>query len=166
MVTARSILALAIVWSIPASAGAQVRENPRLAVDVSAGYAAFLDESPIAHATAGGAVRWRLSPRFSVGPEITFMKGPGGDRDLFLTGKAVVDFMPRRRASPYFVADGGLMLHRDDFFHTGAFWAREGAVSFGAGARVRMTPRLSLAPEVRVGWEPHVRIGGVLTWNK
>jgi hypothetical protein len=94
------------------------------------------------------------------------MKGPGGDRDLFLTGKMIVDFMSRRRASPYFVADGGVMMHRDAFFHTGAFWSREGAVSAGLGTRIRLTRRLSLAPEVRIGWEPHLRAGGVLTWNK
>jgi hypothetical protein len=78
-VNTRSILALAVLCLIPSSGRAQVRENGRLAVDVSAGYAAFLDESPIAHATAGGALRWRLSPSFSVGPEVIFMKGPGGE---------------------------------------------------------------------------------------
>jgi hypothetical protein len=166
MVRPRSILAVAVLCLIPASAGAQVPDDRGLAVDASGGYAAFLDESLITHATAGAALRWRLSPRFSIGPEVVFMQGPGGDRDLFLTGKAIVDFMPRRRASPYFIADGGVMLHRDDFLHTGGLWSGEGAVSAGIGMRISVTRRLSLGPEVRIGWEPHLRVGGVLTWNK
>ena len=165
MVNPRNILT-AVVCLIPASAAAQISEPRPVALDVSGGYGAFVDESPVEHVTAGGAVRWRLSPKLSVGPEVVFMKGPGGDRDLFLTGKVVVDFAPRRRVSPYLVADGGLMLHRDAFFPHSAFWSREGAVSFGMGARVRVASRIWLAPEVRLGWEPHLRIGGVLTWNK
>ena len=50
-------------------------------------------------------MRWSLTPKVSVGPEVVFMRGPGDDRDVFLTGKVIVDFMPGRLVSPYFVAD-------------------------------------------------------------
>lgn len=152
---------LALV-ALPALAGAQ--NTFRRSVELSTGYAAFLDESPIEHFTVGGAWKWRATPRVSVGPEIVYMRGPGSDRDLFLTGKLVVDFMPARRASPYFVADGGLMLHHTEFFN-GPHWVREGAGSFGGGVRIGINDRMYVSPEVRIGWEPHIRVGALFGWR-
>ena len=72
--------------------------------------------------------------------------------------------MPGRLVSPYFVADGGAMLHG-----TGSPRAllgrTEGAVSAGGGARINVTPPLSIAPEFRIGWEPHLRVGVLVTWR-
>jgi hypothetical protein len=164
-VTARHLVAsIALILVIPSIAGAQ--DARRGTLDISGGYAGFTDEDIIGHVSIGGGWRWNLTPRFSVGPEVVFMKGPGGDRDVFITAKAVVDFMPQRRASPYFVADGGFMAHRDEFvFSTGPYWSKEGAVSFGGGVRIDVTPRLFVAPEVRIGWEPHVRVTAVVGWK-
>ena len=136
----------------------------RLAIDISGGYAAFVDEAPIDHLTLGGGMRWRLTPKVSVGPEFVFMRGPDDDRDIFLTGKVIVDFMPDRLVSPYFVADGGAMLHGDRFY-SGPYWSSEGALSAGGGVRINVSPRVSIAPELRIGWEPHVRIGALVTWR-
>ena len=163
----RSVISpiLAVLSLLASGAASYAQEAPsRLAVDLSGGYAAFVDESPIAHFTFGGGARWQLSPRVSIGPEVVFMKGPDDDRDIFLTGKVIVDFLPRRLVSPYFVADGGAMLHGGRF-SSGSYWAREGAVSAGAGARIDVTPRLSVAPEFRIGWEPHLRVGVRVTWR-
>ena len=146
------------------TAGYAQEAPSRLAVDVSGGYSAFVDETPVGHFTLGGGVRWRLTPKVSVGPEIVFMRGPGDDRDVFLTGKAIVDFMPDRPVSPYFVADAGAMLHGDRFL-SGSYWSREGAVSAGGGVRIDVSPRLSIAPEFRIGWEPHMRVGALVTWR-
>jgi hypothetical protein len=154
---------IAALLMVPPALRAQDRQGPIM--EVSGGHAAFLDESPIHHGTVGAAWLWNLSRRVSVGPEIVFMKGPGSDRDFFLTGKVVVDFMPSRIVSPYFVADGGVMLHRETFVRTGDFWAKEGAVSFGAGARIAVSPRFFFAPEFRLGWEPHFRVGAVVGWR-
>ena len=155
-------IVLALVGSGTAS---YAQETPsRLAVDVSGGHSAFADEIPVGHFTIGGGVRWSLTPRVSVGPEVVFMRGPGDDRDVFLTGKVIVDFMPARLVSPYFVADAGAMLHSDQF-PRGPYWSREGAVSAGGGARINVSPGLSIAPEFRIGWEPHIRIGVLVTWR-
>ena len=141
------------------------QETPsRLAVDVSGGHSAFADEIPVGHFTIGGGVRWSLTPKVSVGPEVVFMRGPGEDRDVFLTGKVIVDFMPGRLVSPYFVADAGAMLHGDQF-PRGPYWSSEGAVSAGGGVRINVTPHISISPEFRIGWEPHARLGAVLTWR-
>ena len=130
-------------------------------IEVSGGYAGFVDESVIPHATVGTALRWDLGRHVSVGPELVFMKADH-DIDLFLTGKLVVDFMRTGPISPYFVADGGLMLHRPDF---PLFWAKEGAFSVGGGARIAISPRLFVAPEMRIGWEPHIRITAIVGWR-
>jgi len=155
----------AIVWllAIPGLAAAQ--ELPGRVIEVSGGFAGFVDESIVKHGTLGTAVRWNLGRHLSVGPEIVYMNGGPGDQDLFLTGKLVVDFMPARAVSPYFVADGGLMVSRLTFVRAADFWYREGAVSFGGGARINLTPRMFVAPEVRIGWEPHIRFTATLGWR-
>lgn len=150
--------AVLILAAACAPAAAFAQDAPRASVDLSSGYAAFVDDSRIDHGWVGGAFRWRLSRRVSVGPELVYMIGPRGDRDVFVTGKVLVDFMPARRVSPYFVADGGVMFHRDEFL-SGAFWSREAAGSVGGGVRVDVTDRVFVAPEVRIGWEPHIRVG-------
>ena len=157
-----SLIVLAFLGS--GTAGYAQEASSRLAVDVSGGSAAFVDDIPIGHFTLGGGVRWQLTPKVSVGPEFVFMRGPDSDRDLFLTGKVIVDFMPGRLVSPYFVADGGAMLHGDRF-PRGPYWSSEGAVSAGGGLRINVSPRVSIAPEVRLGWEPHMRIGALVTWR-
>ena len=110
-VTSRYLSAFILVAVlIPAVADAQER---RPTLDLSGGYAGFVDEDTIEHGTVGAAWRWQVTPRFSIGPEVVYMHGPGGDRDIFITAKVLVDFMPEQKVSPYFVADGGMMFHRD-----------------------------------------------------
>ena len=133
-------------------------EPPRTSIEGTLGYAAFLDEDAIEHFVGGGAIRYRVSPRLSVGPEVIYMRGPARDRDLFVTGNLWFHFVePRldRRVTPYLVVGGGLMRHRSEFID---FVAYEGAVTGGIGARIAVTDRWYIAPEARLGWEPHARL--------
>ncbi|HEV3484015.1 MAG TPA: hypothetical protein VG106_01305 [Vicinamibacterales bacterium] len=130
-------------------------------VEATVGHAAFLDEDPIEHSIFGGSVRFALTPRLSVGPEIVYMIGPGHDRDMFVTGNLWFDLLGAdggspRRVTPYLIAGGGLMRHRDEFFAD--FTANEGAVTGGIGVRIAVTDRWYVAPEARLGWEPHSRL--------
>jgi len=68
----------------------QAQELPRPAVEAGAGWAGFVDESLIDHSTFGGAARIHLTPRVSVGPELTYMFGPRHDRDIYLHLRATV----------------------------------------------------------------------------
>jgi hypothetical protein len=156
------IVGALLLLALPATGSAQ--DTPRSAIEVSGGFAGFLDESVIRHGTLGTALRWDLGRRFSVGPEFVYMK-TGGDQDFFVTGKVVIDFLPNRQVSPYFVADGGVMLHRATNVRNPPFWSREGAVSFGGGARINLTPRFFVAPEIRIGWEPHIRVTTAFGWR-
>ena len=160
----RILSAILALLAMPGVAAAQ--ELSRRVVEVSGGFSGFVDETIIPHGTVGTAVRWDLGPHLSVGPEFVYMSGGADDQDMFLTGKVVVDFRRERAVSPYLVADGGLMLSRLTFVRSGDFWYREGAVSFGGGARVRVSRRVFVAPEVRIGWEPHIRVTAIVGWRK
>ena len=159
----RILSVILVLLAVPGVAAAQ--EFPGRVVEVSGGFAGFVDETIIPHGTLGAAVRWNLGRHFSVGPEIVYMNGGPEDQDLFLTGKVVIDFLRDRAVSPYFVADGGLMVSRLTFVRTSDFWYREGAVSFGGGARINVSPRVFVAPEVRLGWEPHIRFTAIVGWR-
>ena len=135
-------------------------------VEGAVGWAGFGDESVIHHALIGGAARVYLSRRFSVGPELAYMVGPGADRDLMLTGNVVFDVLAPtaagpRRVTPFLVAGGGLFRHSDRF-PRGTFSSAEGAITLGLGLRVRMTRRTFVAVDARLGWEPHLRVSATL----
>jgi hypothetical protein len=147
-----------LVVARPASAQSA---RPSPVVEISVARGAFLDETPILHGVVGGSARWYISRRVSLGPEVTYMAGPRSDRDLFVTGNLTVDLRPARpaaRFTPYLVAGAGLFRHSDTFSGQ-RYTSSEGAVTAGAGVRIAATPRLWIAPELRVGWEPHTRVG-------
>ncbi len=135
-----------------------------VAAEGLAGYAAFLDDAPIEHGVFGASTRVHLTPRFSIGPEMIYMRGPGEDRDLFLTANLTYEAVPLRDArrgtiGAFVVAGGGAMRHRDRFA-TSTFASWEGAVTGGAGVRVWATDSVYLLAEFRAGWEPHYRLNG------
>ena len=163
---------LAVLIAAPAAAQPASRTGPAAAIEAVGGYAGFIDDSLIGHSVFGAGGRLHLSPRVSVGPEIVYMRGPGSDRDLFLTGNLTVDLMARaagaRRGTvnPFLVIGGGLMRHSSRFAST-TFTSTEGAVTGGAGARAWLTDRVYALGEFRLGWEPHYRVtGGVgVVWD-
>jgi hypothetical protein len=165
-------LAFACFVLVPLAAAAQQPDvGPRAAAEVIAGYAGFADESMINHSVAGAAVRYQLSPRVSIGPELVYMAGPGADRDLFLMGTMWIHFRQRpagERAgsvSPFIVAGGGLMRHSNRF-GISSFSRVEGAFSGGAGARVWLGEAIHAVGEYRMGSDLHLRLtGGVgIAW--
>lgn len=140
--------------------------TPVTAVELTVGYAAFVDEGPINHGVFGGAARVHLTPRFSVGPEVVYMVGPGDDRDLFVTGNVTFDLLgPRagrvRRVTPFLVVGGGWSRFSNSFNGVSDS-ATEGAVTGGGGVRVWITERVYAASELRIGWEPHMRVTGTI----
>lgn len=150
----------ALLVLAPVSALAQSAARPSPVAELAAGYAGFVDESTIDHSVFAGALRFHLTPRISVGPEVQYMRGPGSDRDLIVTGNLTVDLLsPDRRATPFVVVGGGLFRHSDGF-GSGTFSSTEGALTVGAGARARVTDRVTVGGDFRIGWEPHYRIAG------
>jgi hypothetical protein len=152
------------------ASGAAAQPLPGPSVELHIGYAAFVDDSPVEHFVLGGSARIHLTPRLSVGPEVTYMRGPGDDRDLFLTGNLTFDFLPpraggpARRAVPYLVVGGGMMRHSNRF-GSEEFTSSEGAFTGGMGVRFNVADRLYVAPEVRLGWELHTRLSVAVGWR-
>ena len=166
--TKRSALTASITLMVVAAASAQspsTAAGPTGAAEFIAGYAGFVDDATIDHALVGGAARWYVTRRLSIGPEIVYLRGPESDRDLFVTGNLTYDLAGgngrRPRVIPFLVAGAGFMRHRDRFGGR-TFSSGEGAFTAGGGVRVRLTARTFGAGEARCGWELHCRLAGTV----
>ena len=140
--------------------------RPASVVELSGGWAGFGDEGVIHHGLFGAGARFYLSRRFSLGPELVYMVGPGQDRDLMLTGNLWVDLLAPtpakpRRTTPFLVVGGGWFRHSDGFAG-GTFSSSEGAFTAGVGIRGWVSERVSLGVDARLGWEPHLRVAGTV----
>lgn len=168
--TARTLVILALALA-PGAAAAQspaspAAQRPAPAADLALGWAGFADERVVHHTLAGAALRVYVSPRVSLGPEVQFMAGPGADRDLLVTGNVTVDLLAPaggrpRRLTPFLVAGAGLFRNSND---TGArsYSSTEGGVTMGLGVRGRVSDRVTVGADARLGWEMHVRVAGVI----
>jgi len=145
--------ALLIVLAFPALVSAQ---SPPLQVEGALGKAWFADDGAIEHTIGSGSVRWALTPRLSIGPELSYMVGPGHDRDLTLTGNVHYAFR-KSGIAPFIVGGAGFFSHSDVFI-SGRYSSTEGGFTAGGGVRFPVGGGWYVAPEARVGWEPHTRL--------
>lgn len=130
--------------------------------EVSAGYTAFLDDGILDHTGVGGALRVHLTPRISVGPEVSYQSGPGNDTDLMLLGVATFDIRRARigrpgRVEPYLLAGAGLLNHSGSYGSDASM-----AVTWGGGTRVWVSRRVYVGGDVRMGLAPHIRVLGTV----
>ena len=133
-------------------------------VELSAGHPGFVDDATIHNVAVGGSVRWHLSPRVSVGPELVYMRGPRSQRNVMATGNVTFDLLSphaERRWIPFIVAGAGLFRHSDRFGAQG-FSSNEGAFTVGAGVRAAITDCWFVGGEWRFGWELHSRLNGIV----
>jgi hypothetical protein len=154
-----------------AGTGVALGQEPRpLAVEGAVGWAGFVDDATQHHAVFGIGVRVPLGERLSVGPEVVGMIGPATDRDLFVLGSLWLDLGPSpvtARVVPFVVAGGGYMRHSDRFAN-GRYAHGEGSFTAGGGVRARLTDRIHVGGDVRLGWELHLRAVGFVgvTWPR
>ena len=127
------------------------------------GMTAWLDEIMDYSATMGGSYRRYVTPRVSVDAEVLYLIGAGTIRDLTVIPHIAYDFRPGRPVRPYVIAGAGLRHHweRFPFAQFPEFSFNEAIVSGGFGVKVFVTPRVFLAPEVRIGFEPIFRATGL-----
>jgi hypothetical protein len=152
-----------LLFLLPGPAAAQSTDLlPSPALELTGGYAGFVDDATIDHGVIGGALRVHVTPRISVGPEIQYMIGPGEDRDVIVTGNLTFDVLPPGGAvTPFLVAGGGL-FHHEDRFGDRTFASSEGAFTGGGGVRAWINDRVYVASELRLGWELHWRLTGTV----
>jgi hypothetical protein len=105
---------LAAALTCAVSANAQSIRPPS-SIEILAGHAGFADEATLEHfGIWRGGPDLRHTPN-QRRPEITYMRGPGDDRDWFFLGNFMYDFRSPRSGrpplvSPFVIAGGG-------FFH-------------------------------------------------
>ncbi len=143
------------VFALVTSAEHSAAQSAALAVEGAAGKAWFADDSAIEHTTMAVAARWAMTPRLTIGPEISYMIGPRSDRDLIVTGNVTFDVRPTG-VTPFIVGGGGLFRHSNRFGRE-TFSSTEGAFTAGGGVRIPLGARVYIAPEARLGWELHTR---------
>jgi len=152
---------LAALIADPAAA----QDRPGPAVDLAVGWVGFADDGIVSEGLVGGAVRLYLLPRISVGPEIAYIAGPNHSH-LVITGDVTCDLLSPtngrpRRVNPFVVAGGGLFQTRQRFFNE-TFTSSEGAFTAGGGVTALVGDRVTIGVDARVGWEPHLRINGLV----
>jgi hypothetical protein len=147
---------------LPQSVEAQ---DTRSVAEFSAGWIGFPDDGVlVSEMPIGGTVRWQLTPRMSVGPEIVWIGGSNHSH-LVLTGNVAFDLLGPtngRRApiTPFVVVGGGMFQTRESFVNGGDFTSTEGAFTVGGGVRANPSDRITVGVDARLGWETHIRING------
>ena len=167
--TCPSSRTLAIAVTVAAAltappASAQERQAP--AAELAGGALLFADDGIVTEGFVGGTVRFYVSPRLSVGPEVAFASGENHDH-LMVTGNVTFDFIAPvnrdpPRLTPFVVAGAGLFRTNESFPGIGDFTHNEGAFTAGGGVRALVSPMVIAGAEARVGWETHIRLNGFI----
>lgn len=156
------VLGLVAFLSLLAGTAA-AQEPPPPVLEVGAGWMGFADDGIVNEGLVGGAGRWYVSPRISLGPEVVYVNGSNHSH-LIVTGNVTFDLLPPRNGrprpvTPFLVAGGGLFQTRETFSNDD-YTSTEGAFTAGGGVRAAAGDRVTLGVDVRVGWELHLRVNG------
>ena len=157
---------IAIMLGAFAASPAAAQNRPGPVGEFAAGVLMFPDEGVVTEGFVGGAGRFYLSPRISVGPEIAYISGDKHSH-LMLTGNMTFDFLrpengQLRPVTPFAVVGGGLFRSRYIFPENEIFTHNEGAFTAGGGVRARLADRVVAGVEARLGWETHIRLNGFI----
>lgn len=160
-VSTAAALLVSIAWIAPASTAAQERQ---WVAEAGAGYAGLIDDATIDYLALHGSVRRYLTPRITLGPEVTMMTGGNETRDLnlLLTATLTCDLTQGRTVTPFLAAGAGLFWGREQLVG-GPYWSSDPAFTAGGGIRVRAAEALSWIAEYRFGWELHHRVSAGLS---
>lgn len=154
---------LALVAGLDA-APAVAQDKPAPAAEVAVGAFLFPDDGEtVRKRFAGGNVRFYVSPRVSLGPEIAVVDGPTQSH-LMLTGNVTYDFIAGNPAplTPFVVVGAGLFRTREEFGRVQPFTHSEGGFTAGGGVRGSAGRYVFFGAEARIGWETHVRLNALL----
>ena len=140
---------------------------PRVEGKVIFGTATFGDD--IEHKVVGGAVRVYVTKKFSIEPEYLYLRHSEDDQDHHFQPNVAYDFITDStgRLVVYAIGGVGVLHHKGETLSFNDFFTGEPRVvdtSFttwtataGIGAKIFVTKRLFVSPELRVGREPTVR---------
>ena len=140
------------------------QDRPAPVAEFAAGGLLFADDAVVTEGFAGGAARFYVSPRISVGPEIAFISGHNHSH-VMLTGNTTFDLLgplngQPRTVTPFVVVGGGLFRTSETFPNNQVSTHTEGSFTAGGGVRARLGDRFVAGAEARIGWELHIRLNG------
>jgi len=155
----------ALLLVAPPAVDPACAQNPPHAVEFAAGWVGFADDGIVSETLIGGAARWYVLPRISLGPEVAYILGENHSH-LMVTGNLTWDILSPKRGpvTPFLTVGGGLFQTRESF-PSGDFTSDEGAFTMGGGVRVLVNDRVTAGIDVRVGWETHLRVAGSIGVN-
>ena len=130
--------------------------------EMGIGYTGFADDGMIHHRGVSGAVRVHVTPRISVGGELSYQVGPGLDRDVMPLVVVTADLRQPRpgdvgRIEPFVLAGAGIIGHTSGYEPSA--WP---TVTWGGGTRVWLAERVYVTADARLGWPAYLRfVSGV-----
>jgi len=122
----------------------------RYELRTSGGWIGFADEDIIDHYLVGASLRIAVKGGLAVEPEVTYMVGPGADRDVVVAPVISWEF-GKKKVRPYVLGTVGVLWHRDQFL-----WGTDYIASGGFGVRTQINRHWSISPEFRMGMSPHL----------
>jgi hypothetical protein len=145
---------------------ASAQQLPEPAIEFAAGTLLFADDGVVREGFVGGAARFYVLPRLSLGPEIAYIRGENHSHAM-LTANATFDLLrpvngQPRSVTPFVVIGGGLFRTRERFPNREDFSSNEGAFTAGGGVRTLLGRNVIVGAEARVGWELHIRLNGII----
>jgi hypothetical protein len=164
VLTALTTLVIVSV-AAPLARPAAAQDRPGPVAELAAGALFFPDEGVVTEGLVGGAARFYILPRVSLGPEVAYIQGDNHSH-LMLTGNVTFDLVRPanghpRAITPFVVVGGGLFRSRDSFPNE-VFTSSEGAFTAGGGVRALVGKYVIVGLEARIGWELHLRMNGIL----
>jgi hypothetical protein len=149
----------------PLAVTAAAQDRPRAAAEFAAGALFFPDDGTVTEGLLGGAARFYVSPRVSLGPEFAYVSGDRHSHTM-LTGNVTFDLLAPvtgqpRRVMPFAVVGGGFFWTHEDFAR-GPYTSYDPAFTAGAGLRVLVGESIFVGVEARMGWELHIRLNGLV----
>ena len=145
---------------------ASAQEKPAPAVELAAGGLLFSDDTVVTEGFVGGSGRVYLTPRISVGPEVSYVSGDNHSH-FILTGNVTFDLVHPasgrpRAVTPFVTLGAGLFRTTEVFPDIETFTSTEGAFTAGGGVRTLIGRGVFVGAEARVGWELHVRLNALI----
>jgi hypothetical protein len=165
-VLAVGVLLVACVTPLCAQQSRQLRP-PIVEGKVIFGSATFGDD--IDHKVIGGALRAYVTKRLSIEPEYLYLRNSENDQDHHFQPNVAFDFITDStgRLIVYGIGGVGVLHHKGSRISFNDFFTGEPRVvntafttwtaTAGVGAKIFVTKRLFVSPELRIGREPTVR---------
>jgi hypothetical protein len=142
--------------------------RPRAEIKMTFGASDFgTDNKSYPHFVAGASTRIRITRRWAIEPEFSYMRRSVDDEDYIFQPNIVYEFHPDgTRIVPYLIGGVGVIknksTYRDTDFVTGAPITYDTSyttwtANAGGGLKIFVSKNLFIAPEARLGSNPTVR---------